>query len=57
MDMGSTFIHVLSYFILVIKERNYLKINHQYELPEVHLSAANIKPCVAYAVFTLIGAP
>lgn len=57
MDMGSTFIHVLSYFILVIKERNYLKINHQYELPEVHLSAANIKLCVAYAVFTLIGAP
>lgn len=48
--------YVLLYFILVIREGNYLEINHQYELPEVCLSAANIKPCVAEAVFTLIGA-
>ena len=54
--MRSTFIYVLLYFILVIKEGNYLEINHQYELPEVCLSAANIKPYVADAVFTLIGA-
>lgn len=56
MDMRSTFIYVSLYFILVIKEGNYLEINHQYELPEVCLFAANIKPCVADAMFALIGA-
>lgn len=42
--------------MLVIKEEGYLDKNHQYELPEVCLSVANMKPCVADSVFTLTGA-
>lgn len=54
--MRSTFIYVSLYFMLVIKEEGYLDKNHQYELPEVSLSVANMKPCVADSVFTLTGA-